>query len=183
MLLPLRRYPYGYTILFIPYYSSAYTGNHWAVYNEGGQFWGYDDGDVTNGDYDYDDSDSLPFGCQLSTPQAASTEGVLNLANASTPVLAPALAPALASAAAPAPAPGSANRSATVARPRQLLCKPLPTAQAEEQESWAKAYSGVIWGICVSVMVIAMIVGILWYEDVLCCKRKPKPQTLAGRVH
>ncbi|KAK9902776.1 hypothetical protein WJX75_005806 [Coccomyxa subellipsoidea] len=56
----LHTYPLGYSLLFIPFYSAAYTGNHWAVYNQQGQFWGYDDGDTTNGDYDYDSGDGLP---------------------------------------------------------------------------------------------------------------------------
>ncbi len=172
----VRRYPPNYSILFIPYYSSAYTGNHWAVYNEGGQFWGYDDGDMTNGDYDYDDSDGLPPGCQLSTPQEASSAGVLNLASTNGSALAPVLAPA------PAPAPGSANRSASAHLPRQLLCRPVATAQAETQ-TWAEAHHGLIVGLAsgaAGILFTALIFGLVFWEDLRkCCKRKPKPQTPA----
>ena len=44
------RYPGGYTLLFIPYYSPVYTGQHWAVYNENNNFYGFDDGDITPGE-------------------------------------------------------------------------------------------------------------------------------------
>ena len=183
------RYPFGYTLLFIPFYSAAYTGNHWAVYNQDGQFWGYDDGDVTNGDYDYDDGDGLPSGCQLSSPQAASSDGVLNLANASTQVLAPALAPD----SAPAPAPAGANRSASAQRP--LLCKPLAAQtqiQTQSQGFWTKGH-------IILVAVIGSIAGILVLAVLACCickgccsccggccNRRPssvsKPQIYAGKV-
>ena len=45
----LCRYPDGFTLLFIPFHSSAYTGFHWAVYNEDEVFYGFDDDDITSG--------------------------------------------------------------------------------------------------------------------------------------
>ena len=45
----LCRYPNDYTLLFISFHSSAYTGFHWAVYNENQLFFGFDDDDITSG--------------------------------------------------------------------------------------------------------------------------------------
>ena len=45
----LCRYPGGYTLLYIPYYSPDYSGYHWAVYNNDNTFYGFDDGDATLG--------------------------------------------------------------------------------------------------------------------------------------
>ena len=45
----LRRYPDGYTLLFISSHSPAYTGSHWAVYDQDNLFCGFDDGDTTSG--------------------------------------------------------------------------------------------------------------------------------------
>ncbi|BDA51216.1 hypothetical protein COCOBI_18-0930 [Coccomyxa sp. Obi] len=182
----VHTYPVGYTLLFIPFYSAAYTGNHWAVYNQQGQFWGYDDGDITNGDYDYDDGDGLPSGCQLSTSQAASSAGVLNLASANGST--------------PAPAPGSANRSASAQQPRQLLCKPLAAAQAQAQGFWTKGHIVLVAVVCSIAGIILLVVLACclpaccsgccdcWdccYDCLDCCERrlKPKPQTNAGKVH
>lgn len=177
MPLSLCSYPFGYSLLFIPFYSAAYTGNHWAVYNQQGQFWGYDDGDITDGDYDYDDGDGLPSGCQLSTPQAASSEGVLNLASGNI------------SAPAPAPAAGSANRSASGQQPRQLLCKPLAASvQTQAQQGfWTKGH-------IILVAVICSVAGVVLLTILFCCcggccrnccerrpNAKPKPQTKAGK--
>ena len=44
------RYPYGYSLIFIPYYSPAYTGYHWGVYNEQNNFYGFDEGDASSGE-------------------------------------------------------------------------------------------------------------------------------------
>ena len=44
------RYPSGYTLLFIPYYAPDYSGQHWAVYNDNNNFYGFDDGDATAGE-------------------------------------------------------------------------------------------------------------------------------------
>ena len=41
------RYPAGYSLVFIPYYSPVYTGSHWGVYDQNQNFYGYDDGDVS----------------------------------------------------------------------------------------------------------------------------------------
>ena len=41
------RYPAGYSLVFIPYYSPVYTGSHWGVYDQDQNFYGYDDGDVS----------------------------------------------------------------------------------------------------------------------------------------
>ena len=45
----LCRYPNRYTLLFISLYSPAYTGFHWAVYNQNQMFYGFEDGDITSG--------------------------------------------------------------------------------------------------------------------------------------
>lgn len=45
-----RRYPAGYHLLYVPYYSSDYSGYHWAVYNDNNIFYSFDDGDTTPGE-------------------------------------------------------------------------------------------------------------------------------------
>ncbi|KAK9902772.1 hypothetical protein WJX75_005657 [Coccomyxa subellipsoidea] len=62
----VHMYPAGYTIICIPYYSPVYvrTYGHWAVYNEQGIFYDFDDGDATDDFYDYDSADGLPAGCE-----------------------------------------------------------------------------------------------------------------------
>ena len=66
----VSRYPPGYTIMFIPYYSTVYRRSygHWAVYNERQEFYGFDDGDATEDFYDYDSGDGLPAGCNFTDP-------------------------------------------------------------------------------------------------------------------
>lgn len=44
------RYPAGYSLIFIPYYSPAYSGYHWGVYDQSNNFYGFDDGDTTAGE-------------------------------------------------------------------------------------------------------------------------------------
>ncbi len=48
------RFPGGYTLLFIPYYSAEYTGYHWTVYDNHNKFYSFDDGDASPGE-------ALPF--------------------------------------------------------------------------------------------------------------------------
>ena len=43
------RYPNDYMLLFISFHSSAYTGFHWAVYDENQVFYGFDDNDINVG--------------------------------------------------------------------------------------------------------------------------------------
>ena len=43
------RYPIDYMLLFICFHCSAYTGFHWAVYDENQVFYGFDDNDITVG--------------------------------------------------------------------------------------------------------------------------------------
>ena len=66
----VSRYPPGYTIIFICYYSTVYhvSYGHWAVYNERQEFYGFDDGDATEDFYDYDSGDRLPAGCNFTVP-------------------------------------------------------------------------------------------------------------------
>ena len=44
------RFPRGYTLLFIPFYSTEYSGYHWAVYDDNNKFYSFDDGDATSGE-------------------------------------------------------------------------------------------------------------------------------------
>ena len=178
-MLALDRYPLGYSLLFIPFYSAAYTGNHWAVYNQQGQFWGYDDGDTTNGDYDYDSGDGLPSGCALSNPQQVVSDGVLDLA-------APAPGPSLAlapganagnvtgNATALAPAPAGANSGNST---RQLVCKPLAAAVEVQQKYWTTArITGMAIG-CTIVLVLLVLLLFCCLPACCSCKPRPKRQT------
>ncbi len=44
------RFPRGYTLLFIPFYSTDYSGYHWAVYDNNNKFYSFDDSDATSGE-------------------------------------------------------------------------------------------------------------------------------------
>ena len=163
------RYPFGYSLLFIPLYSAAYTGNHWAVYNDQGQFWGYDDGDITGGDYDYDSGDGLPSGCQLSSPQEASSAGVLDLA-APAPAPTLALAPGNGTAFAPAPAPATSGN-----RTRQLLCKPLAAAVQQQQPYWTRGKIAAI--VICSIVALVLLLVILFCCVPACSRYRRRRQT------
>lgn len=43
------RYPAGFTLQYVAFYSSAYAGHHWAIYDQAHTFYAYDNGDVTEG--------------------------------------------------------------------------------------------------------------------------------------
>ena len=80
------------------------TYGHWAVYNEQGIFYDFDDGDATDDFYDYDSADGLPAGCEFSTPNDNFLDGApLDLSKDLGGVPVPAPAPAAARVAAPVP--------------------------------------------------------------------------------
>lgn len=184
----MRRYPFGYSLLFIPFYAGAYTGNHWAVYNQDGQFWGYDDGDITNGDYDYDSGDGLPAGCQNSAPGAAAAAGAIDLT-------APAPAPGPAGAGFGDPTTNASSGNLTAGglsgnstAGRQLICKPLSAAVTADDQSISSGWStgqivGVVAGVVAGVVLLLALICCIIPACIKSCKKRQSEWHRANMQH
>lgn len=128
------RYPVGYTIMYIPYYSPVYVPDygHWAVYNEQGVFYDFDDSETSPDFYDYESE--LPGGCEYSSPGQdilGSPDAPLDLVGL----------PNLGGVPAPAPAPAAV---AAAAAPSALEAAPPPASIPAMQPSPGSGAAGTV---------------------------------------
>ena len=125
------------------------------------------------GDYDYDESEDLPLGCQYSDESSFKSSGALYLPSASGTGRAPSLAPSPSTAARKhAVVVGSAaNGSEAVLR---ILCKPMPAKTAPLQQGTATQQSNTGGGSAApkldgSIIFLICFGGVVFVGLVLCC--------------